>query len=504
MHEIDIPVQIPLTLIRQSPQPLQDQICMQLRVLVRDGRLRPGTRLTSIRELSAQLGVSFNTVKFAYQQLISEGYLTTSKAKGTFVAKALPDQPHPTFRPPPEPERKIERHAVRFPPRFQGHGMIMVRNRPKPEAIDFWAGRTDPRMFPVKDWRHLTNVRLQDGDANLTDYGDAAGLLALRRAVADHLARARSFQPDPFQVVITAGIQEALSVAARLFLAQGSRAATEGPCYKGASYAFQGFGADIARVPVDEDGIRVDLLPRTDVSLVYVTPSHQYPLGHILSMKRREALLAWSSESGAYILEDDYDSDFRFEDSPLPALASLDRTGSVIYLGTFSKVMGAGLRLGYMVLPPELVDLAATVKSLFSFSHPWLVQAVMADFIDTGEYAKRLRQMRHDRMTRRDCLREALRHYFGDVTLAGLSGGMHVVWHLPEQFPSSSALQAAAAKLGVHVYSPDAGGADMTGNEALNERLLFFGYASLSRDEIWEGIRRLAEARGSLTDAYGK
>ena len=504
MHEIDIPVQIPLTLIKQSSRPLQDQICMQLRTMVRDGRLRPGTRLTSIRELAAQLDVSFNTVKYAYQQLISEGYLTTSKAKGTFVAKALPDPPRPAFLPQLEPKKSTVRHAVRFPPRFQGRGMIMVRNRPAPEAIDFWAGRTDPRMFPVKDWRHLTNLRLQDGDANLTDYGDAAGLLALRRAVAEHLARARSFQPHPSQIVITSGIQEALSISARLFLAPGVRAATEGPCYKGASYAFQAMGAAIVRGPVDEEGIRVDHLPRTDVALVYVTPSHQYPLGHILSMKRRRDLLAWASESGAYIIEDDYDSDFRFEDSPMPALASLDRIGSVIYLGTFSKVMGAGLRLGYMVLPEELVDLAATVKSLFSFSHPWLEQAVMADFIGTGEYAKRLRQMRHDRMTRRDCLREALRSYFGEVTLAGLSGGMHVVWHLPEDFPTSTALQAAGAELGVHVYSPDAGGADMTDNEALNERLLFFGYASLSCTEIREGIRRLAVAREGLTDVHRK
>ncbi len=498
MSETEFPVQIPLAVSKTSSESLQNQICIQLRERVADGRLKLGTRLTSIREMAAQLDVSLNTVRLAYQQLISEGYLETSEAKGTYVARALPEEGVylPEAK---EAEPNPDRHTARFPPPFRDPGRIIARQRPQNGAIDFWAGRTDPRSFPVREWRHLTNVHLQDSDANMTDYGDAAGLWELREAIADHLARARSFRPGPEQIVITAGIQEALSIAARLFLKPGATAVMEAPCYKGASYAFQSVGAELQRVAVDEEGVCVERIPAGPAALTYITPSHQYPMGHILSMSRRHALLEWAARSGAYILEDDYDSDFRFQSSPLPALASMDTSGCVIYLGTFSKVMGAGLRLGYMVLPPELVDMAASIKTLFSFSHPWLVQVVMADFIDSGDYAKRLRRMRQDRMQRRDSLHRALQHHFGDVTLRGLSGGMHVVWHLPQEMPSSLALQQAAEPLGIYVYSPEASGADVSGCEALNERLLVFGYASLSNEEIWKGIRGLASTTTRAT-----
>ncbi|MDD3449612.1 MAG: PLP-dependent aminotransferase family protein [Gammaproteobacteria bacterium] len=493
MNELEIPVQIPLNISKRSADSLQRQICAQLRELISAGHLRPGTRLTSIREMAVQLGVSFNTVKLAYQQLISEGHLVTSEAKGTFVAPVSPEQ-RVFLGSPPTTAPSPERHAARFPPPFRGRSQINPRRKADPGAIDFWAGRTDPRSFPIREWRHLINAQLQHAGANLTDYGDAAGLDALRSAIAGHLARARGFRPDPRQVVVTAGIQEALSISARLFLEPSSTAVTEAPCYKGASYVFESFGARIVRVGIDEEGIRVDRLPAQRAAIVYVTPSHQYPLGHIMSMERRHALLEWAATSGAYVLEDDYDCDFRFENSPLPALAALDKRGSVIYLGTFSKAMGVGLRLGYMVLPHELVEPATTVKALFSYCQPWLVQAAMAEFIASGDYARRLRQVRHDQKVRRDCLRDALQRNFGDVKLKGLRGGMHVVWHLPPEFPPASEVQRAAAEHRVNVYNPEAGGADVTECRTLNERLLVFGYASLSSVEIMEGISRLAQA----------
>ena len=491
MSEIKVPVQLPLSVSSNRSETLQDQICTQLRERVTDGRLKLGTKLTSIRELAAQLDISLNTVKLAYRQLVSEGYLETFGAKGTFITHMLPEEGLFSQRPA-KIEATVKRHPDRFPPAFRNPGRIITREPSSDKVIDFWAGRTDPRSFPIREWRNLTNFHLQQSRANLTDYVEAAGLAKLRHAIADHLARARSFRPEPEQIIITAGIQETLNIAARLFLKRGAMAVVETPCYKGASYVFQSLGAEISRVEVDEDGLRVDQIPEGPAALAFVTPSHQYPTGNLMSMERRDALLDWASQSGAYILEDDYDSDFRFEHSPLPALTAIDKSGCVIYLGTFSKAMGAGLRLGYMVLPPELVDIATSVKMLFSYSHPWLVQAVMADFINSGDYAKQLRQVRQDRMHRRDFLHETLQHHFGEVTLRGLTDGMHVVWHLPPELPSSSALQQAVRPLGVRIYTPESGGADITGCENLNECLLVFGYASLSNETIWEGIRRLA------------
>jgi len=491
VSEIEVAVQLPLTIAKTASESLQNQISNQLRALIVDGHLRPGTRLSSIRDMATQLDVSLNTAKLAYQRLISEGYLVASTANGTFVAPSLPDERMYSVRVL-GPETRAERHATRFAPRFPGRGAIIDRTPLADGTIDFWAGLTDPRSFPVKEWRHMVNTHLQDASADLSDYGNAAGLESLRCAIAEHLSRARGFRPDPQQVVVTAGIQEALCVASVLFVQPGTIAVSESPGYKGATAAFIGFGARVIGVGVDDDGLMVDQLPSERAALAYVTPSHQHPTGHVLPLSRRHALLDWASHNGAFILEDDYDSDFCFENSPLPALAAIDPYGCVIYLGTFSKTMGAGLRLGYMVLPPELVDAATHVKAMFSFGQPWLEQAVMADYINSGAYALRLRRLRRDRQARLDCLLQALRHFFGEVILGGVSGGMHVVWHLPADIPSSTALRQAALGVGVRIYSPEAGGADITDCKGLNERLLVFGYAALTPEEIWEGVRRLA------------
>lgn len=490
----ETPISVPLTISRKGPDTLQQQISSQLRQMIVDRQLPPGTRLSSIREFARQLDVSVNTVRFAYQELISEGIVTTAAAAGTFVASPLPQaQALAAASVPAEPAAK--RHFHRFPPVFRGSGAIIDRARQREGVIDFWAGRTDPRRFPVREWRRLVNLHLQHSAGNLTDYGDPAGFAPLRQAISDHLARARGFRPTPEQVLITGGIQQALSVVAMLLLAPGSGVVTELPTYHGATAVFRGFGAHVIRVPVDNDGLVTDRLPNEPVALSYVTPSHQHPTGHIMSMERRARLLDWSARNGAYVIEDDYDSDFCFESGPLPALASLDTRGSVIYLGTFSKTMGAGLRLGYMVVPEELVDVATNVMAMVSFGRPWLDQAVMADYIASGSYALRLRQLRTTSGARLDDLREALRHYFGDAAITGLGDGMHVIWHLPPEMPSSTAMCQAALPHGVRVYSPKAGGADVTGFEAENERMLIFGYASLTSEEIWTGLARLASVR---------
>ena len=226
---------------------------------------------------------------------------------------------------------------------------------------------------------------------------------------------------------------------------------------------------------------------KQEISLAYVTPSHQYPMGATLSLERRVRLLDWAWEVGAYIVEDDYDSDFRHHGSPLTAVAGQDRHGCVIYMGTFSKSIGAGLRLGYLVVPSELVNPARTVKTLMDNGHSWLDQAVLADFISSGSYAQHLRRIRHTYLTRRDCLVNSLRKYFGEVQLSGLDGGMHVVWHLPEYFPLAEEVQKIAQDIGVGVYALEAAAACDFGHTEYSKRNLMLGYSSVSEKQIHEG-----------------
>jgi len=269
---------------------------------------------------------------------------------------------------------------------------------------------------------------------------------------------------------------------------------TECPCYQGAAYVFNSYGAQINPVPVDEKGLEVAKLPLTRASLAYVTPSHQYPMGVTLALERRVRLLDWAWEVGAYIVEDDYDSDFRHHGSPLTAVAGQDRHGCVIYIGTFSKSIGAGLRLGYLVMPKELVEPARTVKTLMDNGHSWLDQAILADFISSGSYMKHLRNIRHTYLTRRDCLVNSLQEHFGEVRLTGMAGGMHIVWHLPTDFPTAKEVQMLAQDAGVGVYSLEAAAACDLRRSECSDRALALGYSSVSEKQIRDGVARLAAA----------
>jgi GntR family transcriptional regulator/MocR family aminotransferase len=319
-------------------------------------------------------------------------------------------------------------------------------------------------------------------------------MLELRRAIADHVGLARGITARPEQVIVVAGCQGGLNVAARLLIRERARAAIENPCYQGAAFLFESYGAQLVPVPVDAGGLDVDALPAQEVQLLYVTPSHQYPMGYTLSLERRLRLLDWACRGGTYILEDDYDSDFRYRGSPLTALMGLDRHGSVIYLGTFSKSMGAGLRLGYLVVPLQLIDPARTVKALLDNGHPWLDQAAMAEFLGSGSYANHLRRIRQLYRERRDCLMEVLREHFGEVELSGQDSGMHVTWHLPRALPVAAEVQRLAAAQGVGIYCLQSGAAYDFDGCAYSETAIMLGYSSLNERQIREGIERVAAA----------
>jgi GntR family transcriptional regulator/MocR family aminotransferase len=332
---------------------------------------------------------------------------------------------------------------------------------------------------------------------DLTEYGDAFGMRELREAIALHLETARGLLATHEQVVITSGIQEALNIVSRLFVKDGTEVLIENPGYRSAALAFESYGAKLCPLDVDRQGAQLDALGHSHAPLAYVTPSHQFPTGATMPLERRLKLLEWAQTSGAYVIEDDYDCDYRFSGPPLTALAGLDTGHNVIYLGTFSKSVGAGIRTGFMVLPPQLIEQARTIKILLNFGHPWLEQLVLADFLRSRAYQQHLRRIRRAYRDVRDTLLEELRSAFGNVDLWGVESGMHIMWRLPRGFPKVQNLVDGAARYGVRIHSLESGGAHDMGSPYPNDSILL-GYASMSREDIRTGVRAIINAVDDL------
>ncbi|MCW8835783.1 MAG: PLP-dependent aminotransferase family protein [Rhodospirillales bacterium] len=487
-------VQLPVQLDSKSSHSLQRQLFEKIRKLILSGVLRPGTLVPATRALANQLQISRNTVMLAYERLITEGYLQSKKAVGTFVSFDIPETSilhahggtyETGNEPPPLPRQPVI---------FTGQAHALANLGARPLAVDFWIGRPDPGSFPSKTWRRLIARHLSKAVCDITDYGDPAGLPSLRKAIADHIALARGITAKPEQVMIVSGAQEALNIIARLFVKTGTPVAVECPCYQGAVYLMESFGAKLLPVPIEQDGIDVRALPKRKTALIYVTPSHQYPLGVTLSLEKRIRLLDWSRHTGAYIIEDDYDSDFRYQGSPLTALKGLSGGEGVIYLGTFSKSIGAGLRTGYMVLPDELIEPAGIVKALMNNGHPWLVQSVLCDFMTSGGYAAHLRKIRRTYMSRRDRLIEELNRHFGEVDITGREAGMHIAWHLPSWMPKAIELQEIAQQKGIGIYSLMRGAAVCLQKTTYDQKTILLGFSSTTEEKISFGIGEIATA----------
>ncbi|MBI4988757.1 MAG: PLP-dependent aminotransferase family protein [Rhodocyclales bacterium] len=485
-------MEIPILLDPKSRQSLQAQLYEQVRKLILGGRLKPGTHLPASRALADQLGVSRNTVLLAYDRLAAEGYLQTREAIGTYVSFELPEDCLTAKRLPLAAGAGAQDFSARRPIAFEGRAQAVVNQRRL--AYDFWLGRPDPHSFPIKAWRRLINRMLVTAGTRLTEYRDPAGLIDLRKAIADHLGPARGINVDPDQIIIVAGCQEGLNLTARLLLREGMSVAIENPAYQGAAYLYESYRAHLAPIAVDDSGLCVDELPEAGAALLYVTPSHQYPMGFTLSLERRLRLLDWAWRTGTYIVEDDYDSDFRYRGSPIEALMGLDSHGCVIYLGTFSKSIGAGLRLGYLVVPKHLAAPARAAKALLDNGHPWLEQAVMAEFISGNGYNNHLRRIRQSYAERRDCLVDSLGRHFGEVVVSGTECGMHIAWHLAEDLPRAAELQAMAAEQGVGIYTLQSGAACDFGGCIYSERAIMLGFSSLNERQIRSGVERIAAA----------
>ncbi|MGE5761000.1 MAG: PLP-dependent aminotransferase family protein [Gemmatimonadota bacterium] len=461
---------------------LRDRICAMVREAVQAGRLSHGERLPASRTMARDLKVSRITVEAAYAQLEAEGYLRRRVGDGTFVNIDV-GSPALAARP-----VRLRQQPAAWSTRggriVRGGGCIDPTS-----ATAFSAGFPDLAEFPLDTWRRLTARRLRGGQATL-GYGDPAGEFALRAAIARYLAQSRGVRCAPEQVLVLTSSQQALNLAAMLLTDPGDTVWLEDPGYRGAQTALGAMGARLTPLPVDREGMILHA-PRdgTRPRLIYVTPSHQYPTGVTLSLPRRLALLEYAHRHGAWIIEDDYDSEFQYDASPLPAMQGLDSHDRVIYLGTFSKVLFPGLRLAYLVLPPALVSGFVTARSAHDGHSARLSQLVTADFMDEGFFAAHVRRMRKLYQRRRDLLLDEIQRRLPDwCRPLGTAAGLQLTVSLPQG--REAALTQAAARAGV--ATPGLSGLFLS-RARVDGWIL--GFAALSDEAIVEGIRRLARLR---------
>jgi GntR family transcriptional regulator / MocR family aminotransferase len=469
--------------------PAYRRLYEHLRAGILSGQFKAGSRLPASRTLATEVGVSRNTVLAAFEQLDAEGYLNRRRGSGTYVADVLPEQMlTANHAPGTKPNHQIE--ASRLSDR--GRAIAGTARMPLPAitgtpaaATAFQIGLPALDSFPSELWARLHAARLRQSHHDLMRYSDPAGYRPLREAIASYIATSRGIRCTAEQVVIVSGSQQALEFCGRILLDPGDSAWIEDPCYLGAKAALVSAGARLVPVPVDQRGIdvRAGIEREPAARLAVVTPSHQFPLGVTLSLDRRLALIDWAARTGSWVVEDDYDSEFRYRGRPLAALHAIDRYQRVIYVGTFSKVMFPALRLGYLIAPPELVD-GFVAAHLSTDVHAHLLdQAVLADFMEAGHFTRHLRRMRVLYGKRQQTfVREAQRALNGSVRVDDSDGGLHLVGWLPENL-DDRAVADTAARHGIHLWPLSLHCLDVDLPPAL-----LLGYAGVKEADIPRGI----------------
>lgn len=465
------------------------------------GTLYAGSKVPSTRVLAAEFGVSRTTVTAVYDQLAAEGFIVTAAGRVARVISQLA---------PPAPS-KPGRRAVPVPTLSAYGRRVEAMALPalpsgKPLRIDFLYGAVAARDFPALPWRRAHQAALLQHQSRLY-YEPPEGDASLRRALQGYLARARGLGCDAEQIVIVHGSQQAIDLCARVLLDPADAFAFEDPGYLMARRCFEATGARLLPVPVDDQGLDTSRLPDDrSVRLVYATPSHQFPLGAMLPIGRRQELLRWAARRQAWIIEDDYDGEFRYGQRPVDALHAIDTEGRVIYIGTFSKALSPQLRLGYLVLPAELVPVFRQAKRLSDRHAPVLDQRALASLIDSGAYERHVRRVRRENDRRRSALLDAIaQHLPADARVVGTTAGLHVVLWLPmlrRQDETAVAAAAREAGVGVHPVSPlYAGPLARVGPRPAG---LILGYASLDVEQVRKGVRALAAAVGRVVEAQGQ
>lgn len=475
----------------ESQTPLYRQLYESLRRAILTGLLAPGTRLQSSREMAEELNVSRNTVVNAYEQLLAEGYLEGQVGSGTYVSRALPEDLLNV--------KAITRSCTRVGANGLGlsdRGKIFAAFAPSvpraPEKVrPFQTGVPALDSFPFDTWSKLVARHWRRPDKSLLGYGEPQGHAPLRRAIASYLGLSRAVRCTPEQVIIVDGAQMAFDLIARVLLDPGDAAWMEEPGYPGARAALTAAGARLVHVPVDAEGLDVAAGAALEpaVRLIYVTPSHQFPLGMTMSLPRRLALLDWAGRAGAWVVEDDFDSEYRYEGRPLASLQGLDNDGRVVYVGTFSKFLFPSLRLGYIVAPPNLVDAFVAARATSGRHSPSVEQAVLTDFIEEGHFGRHIRRMRTLYRERQLALVEALRREAGDLLEVEPSdAGIQLVAWLPEGLEDGDVAREAAA-LGVESRPMSAFYAGEPGRAGLE-----LGYAAFDEGELRRGAAKLSAA----------
>ena len=454
---------------KSSTLPLHRQVYEALRKTLLDGHLVAGERLPSSRDLAQDLCVSRNTIITALDQLTVEGYLTSRTGSGTYVSASVP-----------RVSPRVRLHTAVAPPALSQRGLELAGKytATRLEVQPFTQAIPDFSAFPTALWQRLQNKHWRMSYPDMLDYSSGGGYAPLRRAVADYLRVFRSVQLDADQVIITSGTQQSIGLCAHLLADHGDAIWIEDPAYWGAVQALTAAGLRLHPVAVDDQGIAPT--PADEVArprLMYVTPSHQYPTGAVMSLARRQQLLQHARQHGAWILEDDYDSEFRFSGPPVSSLEGLDKDDRVLYMGTFSKVLYPGLKLGYLVVPKALVEVFQQVHYDLNRPGQMPLQAALAEFIEMGHFAAALRKARVSYAQRRQSLLDGLKPCLGEhASISGAEQGLHLCVRLPQTL-DDQALAQHIGHQGLHVRALSA---YCLARQDARGLVIGYGYATLA------------------------
>ncbi len=460
---------------KELPEPLYSQLYHWIKKEIEEGRLLPGMKMPSIRQLTIHLKVSRNTVEAAYQQLQSEGYLESVPKSGIWVAEIEKPSLHPI--------------AVEHP--------IGLECKPSSEVlVDFEYGNVDFEKFPLKQWKKCLADAVDKESNWLFQYCERKGELELQREISNYLLQSRGVRCTPEQILVTAGTQASMALICHLLTLRGKIVAMEEPGYTGVRSVLEDQGCYITPVPIEKDGLSVEHIQTSSAKAIYITPSHQFPFGMVLSVSKRMRLLKWAYQTRGYIIEDDYDGEFRYRGQPIPSLKSLDEEERVIYLGTFSKSFLPSARLSYIVLPPSLmVQYTRQFAAYNQYVSP-IIQRAMALFMQSGEFERHIRRMRKMYQRKHQALLKSIDQYMGtQVKIVGEKSGLHILLKL--KGVTALELIESGLQKGVKVYS--------TSRFWLNPNpegnsYIMLGFGGLSMEEIEKGVRLLASCLPGMGD----
>jgi len=450
--------------------PLYKQLYNQIRERILSGQLSADTRLPSVRVLANELSISRNSVDGAYQELYSEGYIYSRPKSGYYVSAHCHD-------------------SIPFPPNLAPYRQKHPQESPSGYKYDFHPARIDQESFPVVLWRKCFNRIILENPHVLSEYSDPQGEQELRCNIQSYLERSRGVLCQPEQIIICAGLQQSFDIVAHLLKGNHSSLAVENPGYHLPRSVFRNHAYDIVPVPVGHNGIDIEALKATKSTIAYVTPSHQLPLGYVMPVANRLSLIEWAEAGGKYILEDDYDSELRYQGKPFPSLQGLRPGGNIIYLGTFSKVLSPALRISYLVLPKALLaDYKNRFKDYFA-TVPLLEQLTLSKFMSLGHWERHIRRMRTIYKKKHDTLVSCIETHFGSrAEIIGRGAGLHVVVQFHETTMSEAEFINKASQYGIRLFPFSV--TRVSGEASPLQIMLGFGGMSLA--EIEQGIALLS------------